>query len=89
MTTPPRLTQAEFLAFLDSLPVNPSSLFWADGDVERVKKILWSDPNLDVNWRDKSGHTALTAACGDGHASVVSILLAHPAIDVNLKTAQG
>jgi len=58
------------------------------GNVEEVKEILRRNPNLDVNWRDNEddGRTALLHACQNGHDSIVSILLAHPDIDVNLGT---
>jgi len=61
------------------------------GKVEEVKEILRSNPNLKVNWKnDKaSDRTALIIACENGHDSVVSILLAHPDIDVDLKGTSG
>lgn len=55
-----------------------------DGNVEGIKDILRKNPNLDVNWGESS-YTALQRASCDGHDSVVSILLAHPDIDVNKK----
>ena len=87
MTTPPNLTQTEYLAFLNSLPVHPSCLCFAvgDGNVEEVKEILMSNPNLDVNWKDDAGWSALYIAFEKDCDSVVSILLAHPDINVNLK----
>ena len=93
MSTPPTLTQAEYLAFLDSLPVHPSCLYFASrhGKVEEVGRILWKIPNLDVNWKKEMGDgvTALYVACENGNDSIVSILLAHPAIDANLKSGYG
>ena len=92
MTTPPRLTPAEYLAFLDSLPMHPSSLYLASeaGKVEDVKEILRNNPNLDVNWRNPGEvNTALYVACERGCASIVSILLAHPNIDVNVEDGSG
>jgi len=61
------------------------------GKVEEVKEILRSNPNLKVNWKnDKaSDRTALIIACENGHDSVVSILLTHPDIDVNVKNGSG
>ena len=91
--TPPTLTQAEYLAFLDSLPVHPSCLYFAtqDGNAEEVERILWMIPDLDVNWKNegKDGVTALYKACENGNDSIVSILFAHPAIDANLKSGYG
>ena len=56
-----------------------------------MKEILRSNPNLKVNWKnDKdSDYTALYRACVNGHDSIVSILLAHPDIDVNVKNGNG
>jgi len=61
------------------------------GNVEEVKQILRKHPNLNVNWgnEDDEGSTALIIACDNGHDSIVSILLAHPDIDVNLKNSFG
>ena len=61
------------------------------GKVEEVKDILRKNPSLNVNWKTEGryGYTALFAACVFGHHSVVSILLAHPDIDPNLKTKNG
>ena len=57
------------------------------GRVEKVKDILRKDPSLNVNWKneEENARTALFAACWNGHDLVVSILLAHPGIDPNLK----
>ena len=64
--------------------------FWdaaGNGKVEEVKSILRNNPSLNVNWKneERGAWTALVAACHNGHDSVVSILLAHPDIDPNLK----
>jgi len=61
------------------------------GKVKKVKEILRNNPNLNVNWRNENdeGSTALIAACDHGHDSIVSILLAHPDIDVNLQNDEG
>jgi len=54
--------------------------------MEEVKRILVKNPHLDVNWRNRrDGWTALCVACERGYDAIVSILLAHYAIDVNLK----
>jgi len=68
------------------------TLFWAanGGDVEEVKEILRNNPNVDVNWKDNAtGTTALIRASMNGHDSVISVLLAHPDIDVNVSDSEG
>jgi len=62
-----------------------------DGKVEKVKEILRSNPNLKINWKNdkENDRTALIIACENGHDSIVSILLAHPDIDVNSKGSNG
>ena len=54
------------------------------GDLEEVKEIL-RNPGLDVNWECNADwdYTALQRACSNGFDSIISILLAHPDIDVN------
>jgi len=59
-----------------------------DGNVEVVQDILRKNPKLDVNF-DQNGWTSLHSACRNGHDAIVSFLLAHPNIDVNLKTRNG
>ena len=68
--------------------------FWEaglSGRVEDVKSILRKNPSLNVNWKNEGedARTALYAACYNVHDSVVSILLAHPDIDPNLKNKNG
>ena len=68
------------------------TLFWAanGGDVEEVKEILRNNPNVDVNWKDNAtGMTALIRASMNGHDSVISVLLAHSDIDVNVSDSEG
>jgi len=62
-----------------------------EGKEAEVKDILRKNPSLNVNWRNEGdlAMTALYAACWSGHDSVVSILLAHPDIDPNLKNKNG
>ena len=62
-----------------------------DGKVEEVKSILRNNPSLNANWKNEgdNARTALVAACEKGHDSVVSILLAHPDVDPNLKNTVG
>jgi len=52
------------------------------GNVEEAKGILMINPKLDVNF-------AFCVACENGPEAIVSILLAHPAINVNLKNRYG
>ena len=93
VTTPSVLDREHYMIHLDSLPVHPSSLYFAskEGKVDKVMAILRKNPNFEVNWRnDKEGsYTALGRACQKGHSVIVSILLAHPDIDVNLKDQDG
>ena len=42
-----------------------------------------------MNWVDEEGLTALHHAAFYGHSKVVKLLLAHPAIDVNMQDHQG
>jgi len=58
------------------------------GNVDEVNALLRDNPHVRVNL----GHndmTALHCACRRGHAEVVKVLLAHSAINVNLKTQEG
>ena len=61
------------------------------GNAEKVKEILRGHPAIDVNWRDEkdSSFGAIHRACLGGHDAIVSILLAHPDINVNLKNDSG
>ena len=60
-------------------------------NVSKAKEILRDTPNLKVNWVNHAeyGTPFLSVACDKGLDSVVSILLAHPDINVNLKTKYG
>ena len=61
-----------------------------NGRVEEVEEILRNNPTFNVNCRDEDGdQTALYHACKHDRGSVVSILLAHPGIDVNVKDEFG
>jgi len=62
-----------------------------DGKVDELKEILRNNPNIDVNWEGNlgSGHSPLTVACQGGRGAIVSILLAHPNIDANMKNKSG
>jgi len=61
------------------------------GTLERVSEILKAHPAVDVNWAGDmfSGTTALHEACQWDFDVIVSLLLDHPAIDVNVKDAAG
>ena len=54
-----------------------------------AQDILRNNPTLDVNWQDKDGLTALHRACASADHSTVSLLLAHPDIDVSLRNLGG
>ena len=53
------------------------------GKVEDVKNLLQKHPNLEINYRDYYGRTALYHASRNGLPAIVKILLAHPKVDVN------
>jgi len=59
------------------------------GHFEEVEALLRDHPDLNVNWKDLRGFTALSWASWHGHTQVVKLLLAHPAIDVNAQTDGG
>ena len=63
----------------------------SNGGVEEVEGILRKDPGVDPNWRNEGeyGRAAIHVACENDHGSIVSILLAHPDIDVNLRNNGG
>jgi len=76
--SPPPLTQMEEM-FYNAVQ---------SGNVEEMKEVLRRNPNYNANLRDTEDgdRTALHDACQNGHYSIVSILLTHPDIDVNLGT---
>ena len=61
------------------------------GKEEEVRKMLQENPNLNVNsgGPDYGNQTALSQACIYGRDKVVTLLLAHPDIDVNQKDNDG
>jgi len=61
----------------------------SSGNMEALKEILRNNPTINVSWKSESGWTALHVACVKGYDSIVSILLAHPAIDVSVKGVYG
>lgn len=56
-----------------------------DGKVESVRDLLADNPAIDVNWSAPNGKTALFWASMKDHDSVVSLLLRHRGIKVNLQ----
>jgi len=61
------------------------------GDVKMLAELMRQDPDFNVNLgQDEYGYALLHHACfGDGRSAVIPLLLAHPDIDVNLKTRYG
>ena len=61
------------------------------GDAKKVAELIRQDPGFKVNMAvDGSGVTLLHYAClGDSRSAVIPLLLAHPDIDVNVKTKYG
>lgn len=62
-----------------------------DGDDVRVRKILLEHPDVDVNWRSREYllRASLHIAAQNGHARVISLLLSHPKIAVNIEDLYG
>jgi len=54
-------------------------------------EVLRNNPTLNVNWKDLGtfGCAALHRACNNGHDAAVTILLAHPDINVNARNDFG
>ena len=61
------------------------------GDAEELAELMRQDPGFDVNMEvDGYGCTLLHLTChGDWGSAVIPLLLAHPDIDVNVKTKKG
>ena len=60
------------------------------GDAKELAELMGQDPDFNVNTDLGSGRTLLHHACCEDHSSVViPLLLAHPDIDVNVKSAYG
>jgi len=61
------------------------------GNSTAVKEILRKNPSLNINWSNTmwSNTSHLHQACERGFSESVSILLAHPDIDVNQKNQDG
>jgi len=62
-----------------------------EGDAKELAELMRQDPGFTVNMaQNDSGWTLLHFACGgDLRSSVISLLLAHPDIDVNAKDDRG
>ena len=97
-----KLTWEEYATkFLDpavplSSQIDPIILFEKvrDNRLEEVKDLINVNRQLNINWRhpnrkDNSEWTLLHMACDRGHLQLVQVLLAHPAIDVNLRSFSG
>jgi len=61
------------------------------GDAKKLAELMRQDPGFNVNMdHNGQGYTLLHDACdGDGRSAVITLLLAHPDIDVNSKTKYG
>ena len=61
------------------------------GDAKVLAELIRQDPGFDVNMDQTGyGNTLLHFACGDSSRSaVISLLLAHPDIDINVKNKYG
>jgi len=81
-----------------SAPPSPlecgEQLLWdaaSEGNVERLREILTTHPNLNLNHQDPElGRTAFFRACGfAGSLPVVEELLRYPQVDVQLPSKEG
>jgi len=61
------------------------------GDVKKLAELIRQDPGFKVNMDHGAGVTFLHHACDEGENSspVIPLLLAHPDIDVNVKSTGG
>jgi len=61
------------------------------GDARKVAELIRQDPGFKVNMdQNGEGYTFLHRSClGDSRSAVIPFLLAHPDIDVNVKTKYG
>ena len=61
-----------------------------DGDAKELAELMRQDPGFNVNKQDGDGWTLLHSACWeDSRSAVIPLLLAHPDIDVNVKSNGG
>ena len=54
-----------------------------DGKVDDVKEIIRQHPNININWCNDKGWTALHNASLKGHVDVCKVLIEHKHIRVN------
>jgi ankyrin repeat protein len=61
------------------------------GSTQQIKNILYTNHQIDINWRNHAGETFLTTACANGSYNNVEFLLTgdHPKLDVNIKDNTG
>lgn len=80
-----------FPPFLPQQKKTVEKLLWPasrDGNDDKVRKLLRETPHIYVNWKQHSW-APLHAACHYQNDKIVSLLLAHPGVDVNLKNTLG
>ena len=82
------LIEERLSVFMEQLPELPEEkLLWAA--VVEMREILRTNPTIDVNCRDSSSYRHTPLHLASFYASIVSLLLAHPNIDVNRKDDNG
>jgi len=60
------------------------------GDAKGLAALMRKDPGFKVNGQDENGWALLHIACNsNSRSAVIPLLLAHPDIDVNLKSKVG
>jgi len=59
------------------------------GHESSLRNFLLQAPEIDVNFKDPLGQTALSLAFQRGHMGVTRVLLEHPTVDVNCVDAKG
>lgn len=67
-------------------PTNPLLNASAEGDLKSITSLVTS--KVDINVKDKAGHTALMLAASNGHKDAAKFLLTNKA-DVNIKDDEG
>jgi len=61
-----------------------------NGDARKLAELIRQDPGFKANVKDEYGSTLLHHACsGDRSSAVIPLLLAHPDIDVHVKSNFG
>lgn len=83
----------DILLHTPAIVVNPHGrniLIWAAADNRvNIIKYFLQIPEIDINYQDRYGKTALMAAAQAGHEASVKTLLAAPAINVNIQDKRG